>query len=73
MNPQKSSESYTFSSPDMAEKQMLSPVILGVDAGSTRIKAALWTGSHWFFTATSSGVSYEQDVASLIALKKTRH
>lgn len=40
--------------------------ILGVDAGSTRIKGALWTGSSWILSAISSGISYEEEVRSLI-------
>lgn len=40
--------------------------ILGIDAGSTRIKGALWTGSSWIFSSISSGVSYEKSVSDLI-------
>lgn len=40
--------------------------ILGIDAGSTRIKGALWTGSSWMFCSISSGVSYEEEVRNLI-------
>ncbi|HWQ64906.1 MAG TPA: acyl-CoA dehydratase activase, partial [Methanospirillum sp.] len=39
--------------------------ILGIDAGSTRIKGALWTGSSWTLYAISSGVSYEKGVSDL--------
>ncbi len=40
--------------------------ILGIDAGSTRIKGALWTGSSWILSALSSGISYEEEVRNLI-------
>ena len=40
--------------------------ILGIDAGSTRIKGALWTGSSWILHEISSGVSYELGVTGLI-------
>ena len=40
--------------------------VLGIDAGSTRIKGALWTGSSWILHSTSSGISYELSVSELI-------
>jgi len=41
-------------------------IILGIDAGSTRIKGALWTGSSWLLHTLPSCVSYEQSIADLI-------
>ncbi|MDD1724417.1 MAG: acyl-CoA dehydratase activase [Methanospirillum sp.] len=39
---------------------------LGIDAGSTRIKGAFWTGSSWLLCSAASGVSYEECIADLI-------
>lgn len=39
--------------------------ILGIDAGSTRIKGAFWTGSSWLLSAVPSSVSYEQSITDL--------
>lgn len=39
---------------------------LGIDAGSTRIKGAFWTGSSWILHAIPSGASYEQSIDDLI-------
>lgn len=41
---------------------------LGIDAGSTRIKGAYWTGSSWVLHSTASGVSYEECIADLIGI-----
>ena len=40
--------------------------VLGIDAGSTRIKGALWTGSSWLLQTVPSTVSYEQSIHDLI-------
>lgn len=49
-----------------------SSAALGIDAGSTRIKGALWTGESWYLSSVPASVSYENDVSSLITLiKKT--
>ena len=42
--------------------------VLGIDAGSTRIKGALWTGTSWFLSSIPSSVSYETEVSSLISI-----
>lgn len=42
--------------------------ILGIDAGSTRIKGALWNGSCWLLSSLPSSVSYEQGISELIRL-----
>jgi len=41
--------------------------VLGIDAGSTRIKGALWTGNCWYLSSVPASVSYENDVVSLIS------
>ncbi|MDD1728328.1 MAG: acyl-CoA dehydratase activase [Methanospirillum sp.] len=41
--------------------------VLGIDAGSTRIKGALWTGSSWLLHTVPSTVSYEQSIGDLIS------
>jgi len=46
--------------------------VLGIDAGSTRIKGALWTGSSWLLHTVPSTVSYEQSIADLITAMITR-
>lgn len=47
-----------------------SSAALGIDAGSTRIKGALWTGESWYLSSVPASVSYETDVSSLITFIK---
>ncbi|HWQ65685.1 MAG TPA: acyl-CoA dehydratase activase [Methanospirillum sp.] len=52
--------------PSTLDRESSHITILGIDAGSTRIKGALWTGSSWIMHSISSGVSYECEVTNLI-------